>query len=165
LIEDTLIKPTVTLQSNTSNDSLAALDLSNVDSDYADNDSLDDASFDGMSIVSNSEIQDLEDDLRNFEDEGYDTETTDNTSPSHKFSRPKTRRSSSQARTRIDDLLNPQNLNTLAFNTVPSAPSERLIPSSPLGTNSTNLETSSLHSPHPSPNTTFPCEGPGADTE
>jgi hypothetical protein len=69
--------------------------------------SFDDDSFEEMSFISHSEIQDLEADAKDFEDDGYDTETTDNTTSSHKSSQPTTRKSSRRARERISELLIP----------------------------------------------------------
>ncbi len=72
----------------------------------------DDASFDEISLVSNLEIQDLEDDLKQLEDEhddGYDTETTNNTTPSLKPTCLMKRKASKIARTRVTGLLNASN--------------------------------------------------------
>ncbi len=66
-------------------------DLSGQDSEYTENKASDGestASPDNMSLVSGSEIQGLEDDLKDFVDDGYNTETTANTSPSHKRQKP-----------------------------------------------------------------------------
>ena len=145
------------------NESLDALDTSNIDSDYADNDSFDDASFDGMSLVSNSELNDLEDDLRGFDDDGYDTETTDNTSPSNKLSQT-TRKSSSNARARIRDHFQQQesmfyNATTQAAPTSSSSrsqsPETQDSPQSPPPTPVAPF-------PHLSPNTNSTREGSGA---
>ncbi len=63
----------------------------------SDNDSLD-----AMSLVSSSEIKGLVADQHDFDEDGYDTETTDNTSPSHKKRKP-SRKSGSTAQNRIAD--------------------------------------------------------------
>jgi hypothetical protein len=75
-------------------------DQSTQESEYSDNEESDDDSLDAMSIVSGSEIQSLEEATRDFEDDGYDTETTDNTSPSHKRRKP-SRKASAKAQERI----------------------------------------------------------------
>ena len=72
-------------------------------SEYTDNEESEDESLDEMSLVSASEIQGLEDDLREYDDDGYDTETTDNTSPSHKRQK-SSRKSSTRAQERISEL-------------------------------------------------------------
>ncbi len=67
------------------------------DSEYSEEASADN-SLDAMSLVSGSEIQGLEDDLNDFDDDdGYDTETTDNTSPRHKRQKSNKRKSSERA--------------------------------------------------------------------
>jgi hypothetical protein len=71
------------------------------DSDNVHN-SMDD-SMDGMSLVSNSEIDDLARDSILYDEEGYDTDTTDNTSPSKPSKTPR-RQSSLHARSRISEL-------------------------------------------------------------
>jgi hypothetical protein len=144
-------------------ESFDALNTSNLDSDYADNDSLDDASFDGMSFVSNSEIHDLEEDLRNFNDDGYDTETTDNTSPSHKFSQPTTRKASSIARIRIKAKLDSHESYSPAVEANSDQPSHAKRPQDhtfPYTDKPPN--TVSPTSPHPSFNTNSSHEGSGA---
>ncbi len=59
-------------------------DQSTQESEYSDNESSDKDSLNNMSLVSSTEIQGLAKDLQTLEDDGYDTETTNNTSPSHK---------------------------------------------------------------------------------
>ena len=106
------------------------------DSDYSEEDSADD-SLDAMSLVSGSEIQGLEDDLRDFDDDdGYDTETTDNTSPRHKRQKSNKRKSSERAKAYIIGLKE-SNEN-----------------------NKTKHPISAL--PHPSPDTTLKSDGHGA---
>jgi hypothetical protein len=57
-------------------------------SEYSETADSDDDSLDAMSLVSSSEIKGLVADQQDFEDDGYDTETTDNTSPSHNKRKP-----------------------------------------------------------------------------
>ena len=111
LTDEIITQPTDISMTSFGNDSSTELlqNISYQESEYEDTDSLDDASFDEMSLVSNSELQDLEDDLKHFEDEdddGYDTETTNNTSPSTKPTSFMKRKASKIARTRITKLLN-----------------------------------------------------------
>jgi hypothetical protein len=138
---------------------------SQLDSEYDDMTSADDISLDDMSLVSNSEMQDLEDDLKDLvDDEGYDTETTDNTSPRKKPYLEKKRKSSITARTRISQMYsstdNPnvhprarEDQNPASFPISPSTDSQP--------TRATSTQTSPS-SPHPSLNTLSHSEGSGA---
>jgi hypothetical protein len=74
------------------------------DMSYKENaeDSLDD-SIDGMSLISTNELDDLAADTLHYDEDGYDTDTTDNTSPS-KPSKTPHRKSSLHARLRISEL-------------------------------------------------------------
>ncbi len=63
-------------------------DQSLQESEYSLNKESDDGSLDAMSLVSSAEIQGLLADQHTFKDDGYDAETTDNTSPSHKRKKP-----------------------------------------------------------------------------
>jgi hypothetical protein len=97
---DTTIESIADIQSE-SQDSEVTKDQESQDSDYSGEDSADE-SFDAMSLVSGSEIQGLEDDLKDYDDDdGYDTETTDNTSPRHKRPKSNKRKSSERALERI----------------------------------------------------------------
>ena len=134
-------------------------ETSSQDSEYEDQDSLDDASFDGMLLVSDSEIQGLEGDLLDNNDDGYDTETTDNTSPSKSI--PSHRISSKQARKRIRELYTSSD--PMAFHLW-----DGVTPDSSVPTISVPAVLPEDHSPvvtifpHPSHNTTSQSEGPGA---
>jgi hypothetical protein len=106
------------------------------DSEYSEEDSADD-SLDAMSLVSGSEIQGLEDDLKDFDDDdGYDTETTDNTSPRHKRQKSNKRKSSERAKEVIIGLKKSDENNQTKH----------------------HISTS----PHPSPDTTPKSDGHGA---
>ena len=129
------------------------------DSEYEDQDSLDDESFDGMSLVSGSEIQGLEDDLLDNNEDGYDTETTDNTSPSKTSS--SHRISSKQAKKRIRELYTSSDPTALHLwdgatpdSSVPTTSALAVLPE--------NYSSAVTNFPHPSHNTTSQSEGPGA---
>ncbi len=68
----------------------------------AEDDSLED-SIDGMSLVSNNELEDLALDSLKYDKDGYETDTTDNTSPS-KPSKTPHRKASMHASHRISEL-------------------------------------------------------------
>ena len=123
-------------------------DHSTPDSEYSDNEELEDDSLDDMSLVSGSEIQGLEEDLHDFDDEGYDTETTDNTSPSHKRKNP-SRRSRVTAQERIANFYATPD----SFDTTDDEGA--------CGNNSLFLHTQPSPSSHPSLDTTPPSEGHG----
>jgi hypothetical protein len=138
------------------------------DSDYEEVSSSEDTSLEDMSLVSSSEMQGLEDDLRDFDDDGYDTETTDNTSPS-KTHKAKKRKSSAQARTRISALYSPNALPPVNLWTgaEPDISSPGTLPGL------TNIHLSAIplasdhnHSsiPHPPLNTNSQSGDPGAET-
>ncbi len=79
LTDEITTQPVDISMTSLGNDSAREHNISHQDSEYDKTDSLDDVSFDEMSIVSSSELQDLEDDHKKFEgedDNGYDTETT-----------------------------------------------------------------------------------------
>jgi hypothetical protein len=129
------------------------------DSEYEDQDSLDDESFDGMSLVSGSEIQGLEDDLLDNNEDGYDTETTDNTSPSKTSS--SHRISNKQARKRIRKLYT--SLDPMALHLWDGATPDSSVPTtSALAVLPENYSSAVTNFPHPSHNTTSQSEGPGA---
>ncbi len=77
-------------------------DQSTQESEYSENDKSEDESMDAMSLVSSTEIQGLVADQYAFKDNGYNTETTDNTSPSHKRKKPSCK-SSATAQERMSD--------------------------------------------------------------
>ena len=138
------------------------------DSDYEDVSSSEDISLEDMSLVSSSEMQGLEDDLREFEDDGYNTETTDNTSPS-KTHKTKKRKSSAQARTRISALYSPNAFPPVNLWT--GAEPDTSLPGTLQGSKNIHLSASPLASdhnhssiPHPPLNTNSQSGDPGAET-
>ena len=120
-------------------------DIPAQDSDYSDYEESDSASTDDMSLVSGSEINGLEEDLKDFEDDGYDTETTDNTSPSHKRQKLPPRQSRTTAQTRISEIFAMTDTSHAHEASLPHQPANK-------------------SSPHPSLNTTPNSEGHGAPT-
>jgi hypothetical protein len=114
----------------------------------AEDDSLED-SIDGMSLVSNNELDDLAMDSLKYDEDGYETDTTDNTSPS-KPSKTPHRKASMHARHRISELYtSPDALLGNLWHGVES--------------NSATPRSSLPPSPHLSLNTKINSEGNGAD--
>ena len=104
-----------------------------------------------MSIVSGSEIQGLEDDLKDFSDNGYDTETMANTSPSHKRQK-LMRQSSARAHEHISKFYS--STSASISNIQWDVPNTEFSPQ--------QLYTQPSQSPHPSLNTSTTSKGQGA---
>ena len=111
----------------------------------------DEESLDNMSLVSSTELQDLEDYAKS--EDGYETDTTDNTSPSHKKAKLNTRKSGEKAKVRISEFYTASN--ALMDNLWDGDDNNSVV--SPI---SLPVSTSS----HPSLNTTSPSEGHGAES-
>ncbi len=119
------------------------------DSDYSGNAESDEESLDAMSLVSSSEIKGLVADQYDMNNDGYVTETTDNTSPSHKRKKP-SGKSGVVAQERTTDFYSTPD----SFDTSGRTADKQTIPT---------LHTQFPSSSHPSLNTPSPSKGHGTN--
>jgi hypothetical protein len=167
LTEEIITQPTDISMTSLSNASpnVSQDNISLQESAYEDSESSDDPSFDDMSIVSNAEIQDLVNDQSESDnDNGYDTETTNNTSPSVKSIKPTRRIASKNASAQITEMY--ESTRTHLSNPWDCADLDSKSLSAQYDSSHTVPSTDPDHlfnaSPHPSRNTTTHREGLGA---